>query len=201
MGRPLRVVLPAVVVTTLGSATVAGAENLVPVNPDFEGFSSGFPDWEASDVVAQEGDDFDGCIDSASYRIEANSEPASARSLTCVPVAFGESLILEVAYRSNTVVDLRLLEYTNSTCTTSLLQFIPDPAIPASAEWTEIRVEKVVEFQSTVAVKLWLRADGDGEYFAEFDRAYLGRVPRIFEDDFEGGSPCRWTDFDDGTPI
>jgi GNAT superfamily N-acetyltransferase len=44
------------------------------------------------------------------------------------------------------------------------------------------------------ALIAWAAADPNGLPFATaWDRAYAGRRPRVFSDDFEAGTTCRWS--------
>lgn len=198
--RP-RSLLLAALVATLAGEVAAPAQNLL-ANPELDGFgTSGFPNdpfpsWNSIGVVPSEGVDADGCVDSSSHRGDANSPITGVTSLTCVPVTPGETLHLEITYRSSALVGVRVTEAFDSGCTSFPIGVVPPPAIPASADWTTVRVQHVVSAGKD-GVLFALRADADGAYFVEFDRAYLGRSERVFADDFDGGL-CRWSAVVDG---
>jgi hypothetical protein len=94
---------------------------------------------------------------------------------------------------------MRLLQSPHQNCTQTPIPIEPPPPdIPASADWATVRQQRTVA-STTQSVLLWLRGEGEGDYFLQLDRAYVGRAERIFADDFEGGM-CRWDQFDDGLP-
>jgi hypothetical protein len=199
-------ILPGALATLLSLAMAAPghAQNLIPTNPEFDGFDAGFPGWETTSVFPAAGEDADGCPDSGSFRAESDDGSiASLLATECLEVETGDTFHLEVAYRSDVEVYLRLAEFSNPGCSTGLISALTG-ALPASAEWTTARVEKTIENVVVDSVRFQLAAYGGAEeppFVAEFDRAYLGRVERVFEDDFEGGEVCRWSDVVDGLPL
>jgi hypothetical protein len=189
--------LVAVTVLSLAGASATSAQNLL-TNPEFDGYGTSglpndpFPQWNSTGAVAA-GEDADGCPNSDSHRQEPNSVPGGGIAADCVQTTPGETLYLEVTYRSTAPVDLGLLQASDATCTTfSIGPAPPPPSIPPSGDWTTVRLQTTVA-ASRFSVFFRLRADADAPYVVEFDRAYLGREERVFADDFDGGSFCRWS--------
>ena len=211
--RNCRIAAPLVVIVALAGASAATAQNLL-TNPEFDGFgtsgstSDPFPGWDSRIVVPTAGEDVDACPDSDSHRQDSDSQSTGAIANPdpndCVLVDPEETLHIEVAYRSSTPFEVRLLQSPNEDCTETPIPIpLPPPDIPASADWTTVRLQRTLA-PTTHSVVLWLRGAGDGPYFLQLDRVYLGRAERIFADDFDGdagGTFCRWDAVVDGLPL
>jgi hypothetical protein len=179
-------------------AVAAHAQNQVPTNPEFGGFTDGaFPGWIEEGAPSEPGEDSDLCPDSDSYRIQEDSSgSAGARSADCIAdLPFPVELHLEITYRSDAPVDVRLDQFTGSQCTGALAGTGDPPSLAESAEWTTVRLQKSTLNASVRSVRLHLEVEDDEAYFVDFDRVYAGFEERVFSDDFEGGKYCRWDDF------
>jgi hypothetical protein len=189
---------------TIGGDDAARAQNLL-TNPEFDDFGTTgdaddpFPEWDSRTVLPTAGDDADLCPGSDSHRQDADSQASGVIATVGILVTPEETLHLEVTYRSSAPFEMRLLQSPHQNCTQTPIPIEPPPPdIPASADWATVRQQRTVA-STTQSVLLWLRGEGEGDYFLQLDRAYVGRAERIFADDFEGGM-CRWDQFDDGLP-
>lgn len=173
-----------------------GAENLLFADPDFD---DGIGAWmtgaaQTSIVTA----DADSCPASFAFKGETSgsASPSVVRATggDCIPAQPGDLLYLEVRYRSEMPVHLYLILYAGADCTTPFFGDL-GPSFPASAEWIMARRALAITPTNVAAVRysvLALDDPGPSLFTADFDRAYLGRSERVFADDFEGGSLCRW---------
>jgi hypothetical protein len=103
-------------------------------------------------------------------------------------------LYLEVRYRAERPIHLYLILYAGADCTTPFIGEL-GPSFPASAQWSVAQRAITLTSLNVASVRysvLALDDPGPSQFTAEFDRAYVGRVERVFSDNFEGGSLCRW---------
>ena len=182
--------LPVVVLLAAAAATPVEAQNELVLNPEFDGALTG---WTYVNVPPQLGSDADDCPDSDSWRVDSPSGTSmGAVAEDCVEVSQGDILHLEVTYRSDAKFDLRLIPYQDTNCAVALTSTIGMLPYSESAEWTKFRVQRSIDLGTIHSVRLWFRADDDVAYTVELDRAYLGFEERVFADDFDGGTFCRW---------
>lgn len=184
-------------------AASAGAQNLAGPNADFDAAAGG---WSFIGTGTWDGnDDFDGCtgVAGASGAVDVASEaPAqpgdpsisAAYPLQCIGVLPGETLYTEVAYRSDVDADVVPAYFDTENCTGGVIEETIDGNFPASAGWALAADTIIVPAGALSALVAWAAADANGQPFTtSWDRAYVGRRARIFADDFEAGSTCRWS--------
>jgi hypothetical protein len=172
------------------------AENLLLADPDFDdGIGLWRPGATQTSTVAT---DADACPASFAFRGQSSGSgsPSVVRATggDCIPSQAGDLLYLEARYRAEKPVHLYLILYAGADCTTPFFGEL-GPSFPASGPWSSARRAVEVTSTNVAAVRysvLALDDPGPSQFSAEFDRAYLGRVERIFADGFEGGSSCRW---------
>jgi hypothetical protein len=174
----------------------AGADNLLLADPDFD---DGIGAWmtgaaQTSTTTA----DADTCPASFAFRGETSGSgsPSVVRATggDCIPSQPGDLWYLEVRHRAERPVHLYLSLYAGADCTTPFFGDL-GPSFPASVQWSVARRAIAITSTNVAAVRfsvLALDDPGPSLFTADFDRAYLGRVERVFSDDFEGGSLCRW---------
>jgi hypothetical protein len=183
----------------LAGAAIPGgvlAGNLLLADPDFD---DGIGAWmtgagQASGVA----DDADDCPQSFAFHGQAtgSASPSIVRATAsdCIAAQQGDELFLEVRYRSERPLHLFLILYAQPGCATPLIGEL-GPQYAAAAEWEVARRTIEITSSNVASVRfsaLAMDDPGPASFSAEFDRAYLGRVQRIFADDFEGGATCRW---------
>jgi hypothetical protein len=177
-----------------GSAGAQG--NLLLTNPEFD---DGLAGWtmgpsQTSKVV----DDSDDCPGSFAFT-GSSTGPGSPSmvgivSPDCIPVQTGQVLELEVSYRAEAPVHLEALLYAGAACTAPILAEL-GPALAPVGDWTVGRRTVVVQPQNATNARFAVIArinPGPVSFQLDLDRAYLGRARRIFADDFEATSICRW---------
>jgi hypothetical protein len=175
----------------------AAQENLLSTNPEFDDGLAGWTTGAAQTSAAA--GDADGCPQSFSFHGSATGpdSPSSVRIVSpdCIPVQQGDLLEIEVRYRAEAPVHLEPLLFGGTACSASFIAEL-GPALPAVGEWTVGRRTFEVQPANATGVRLAVIAQidpGPVSFMLDVDRAYLGRRPRLFADDFEGGSICRWT--------
>ena len=171
----------------------------VDLNADIAGWSFiGNGTWDGND-------DFDGCTGAAgsSGSVDVASEPpaqpgdpsiSAAYPLQCVAVLPGETIHTEVAYRSSVDADVVAAYFDTANCTGAQTQEPIDGNFSASAAWTLVAETLTAPPGALSVLVAWAAADANGLPFTtSWDRAYVGRRARVFSDDFEAASTCRWS--------
>jgi hypothetical protein len=185
-------------IVALAAVVPATAQNnLIVTNPEFDLGLSGWTFGPSQNTKIA--DDSDDCPASYSFT-GLSSGPGSPSSVSivspdCIPVQAGETLELEVSYRAEAPVVLEALFYAGAACTAQLLTDL-GPSLPPVGDWTVGRRTVVVQPQNVTNVRFAVIArisPGPASFQLDLDRAYLGRARRIFADDFEATSICRWT--------
>ncbi|MEO7794568.1 MAG: hypothetical protein ABIV06_07315 [Thermoanaerobaculia bacterium] len=112
----------------------------------------------------------------------------------CIPVAQGETLYPAVLYNTPaTNFRIWLDQFWDASCSQlRVSSTYPDGFGPTSGWATAAQPFPIGP--DTGAVKLFFTADASSPFTVEIDRVYIGRSPRIFADDLEGVSSCRWSD-------
>lgn len=138
--------------------------------------------------------DADLCIGSGTlYATRGGLSSVEMHADDCIPVTQGERLYPEVQYNTPaTHFRIWLNLYWDSSCSQlRASSTYPDGFGPTSG-WAAAAQSFLIG-ADTGAVKLFFTADGSDPFTAEIDRVYIGRSPRIFADDLEGMSSCRWS--------
>jgi hypothetical protein len=128
-----------------------------------------------------------GCTDLGFWRTHSGG---------CLPVTPGDEVHQDVLYTSDQFVFLYLAFASDGACAVAATiadNFASAPAFPSGgwqfASRTSVipaGVHSVVAFFTSGGIS---STDVDGK----IDRAYLGLADRVFSDDFEGLSGCRWS--------
>ena len=178
-------------------AAACADSNLLVTNPDFD---DGLAGWtmgvsQASNIA----DDSDDCPGSFSFTGSSTGpvSPSQVRIVSpdCIPVQPGDSLELEVTYRAEAPVHLEALPFGGANCSSSFIAEL-GPALPPMGDWTVARRSIVVGPANVTGVRFAVIAlfdPGPVSFMLDLDRAYLGSAERIFADDFEATSICRWS--------
>ena len=204
-GRPrprLRFTI-ALAAITLVASTNAQAQNLAGPNTDLNFDDNGWSYIGSGSRVGN--DDADGCTggagSSGSLFVTAQlpsqvGDPSisAAYPLHCIAVLPGEMLYTEVAYKSAVDADVVPTYFDTGNCTGGAIEGTIDGNFPASAGWALGADTLTVPAGALSVLVAWAAADPNGLPFdTAWDRAYVGRAARIFSDDFEAASTCRWS--------
>ncbi len=169
------------------------------LNQDFAGWSFvGDATWVGSD-------DADGCtggagfsgsvtVDSAPPQNPGDPSAAAAYPQECLQVFPGDTIHTEVTYKSEVDADVVGVYFDIPNC--SGLQTDEPIAgnFPAAAVWTRVAETITVPEGAYSMFVAWAAADPNGLPFStSWDRVYIGRRARVFSDDFEAASTCRWS--------
>ncbi len=188
---------------TLVASTNAQAQNLAGPNTDLNVDDNGWSYVGSGSRVGN--DDANGCTggagSSGSLVVHAElpsqvGDPsiAAAYPLACIPVLPGETIHTEIAYKSAVDADVSPVYFDTENCTGSQTQVVIDATLPAAATWTLAADVVTVPAGALSMLVAWAAADPNGLPFdTAWDRAYAGRAARIFSDDFEAASTCRWS--------
>lgn len=202
LGPLVRFTLAFAAVAGLAPAS-AGSQNLAGPNTDLNLDDAG---WSYIGSGARVGnDDANGCtgvVGSSGSLLVAAELPsqvgdpsiAAAYPAVCIPVLPGETIYTEVFYKSGVDADVSPTYFDTENCTGSPTEVVIDATIPAAANWTRATDALTVPDGALSMLVAWAAADPNGLPFAtSWDRAYAGRAERIFSDDFEAASTCRWS--------
>lgn len=182
----------------LGLDWSAAAQNTIVFNPEFD---VNVEDWGTgvAQTNAWDPDDADACPESGSLSMTSTLEKDSivgAFAPECLTVSEGDEVILEVTYRSPNPVALYLLQYTTANCSGDSTDS-GGAVFSASFGWSRgtagIVLVPPTEVQSVRFITVSSDPDPNNPFTAKIDRAYLGLRSRVFVDDFDGGSTCRWS--------
>ncbi|MEO8277179.1 MAG: hypothetical protein ABI639_13270 [Thermoanaerobaculia bacterium] len=202
--HPCRSLILSTLLSLVGVASARGQNALA--NPEF---NSNILSWEDSEqwIASWTTADANSCEHSGAYVSTAIENPFFTRggplpsvagliSSGCMDVTPGETVFEEVAAKSQRTFGLYVTSYPLPGCQgaeTFPLQTI----FAASPNWHFVEISSVVG-AGVASVKFRATAsDANGSGFvALWDRAYLGKRARVFADDFEGGSTCRWVEPD-----
>jgi hypothetical protein len=192
------ILLPTLLLLAL-TAAPGRAQNLVS-NPDFDADdllwyhdTSTGQQWSAVDA--------DLCVDSGSLTagsVETSPDfnHFSTRPTDCVAVNPNETLYAALRYRTDaSVIRLYFTHCADVDCF-NCGSFGPYFAFAnASVPWVALGGSDTIPASGVAAVYLSINASlGSASPFTiDLDRVYLGRIDRVFEDDFELGAPCRWS--------
>jgi hypothetical protein len=174
--------------------------NLLLTNPEFDDGLAGWSTGAAQSSTAA--GDVDDCPASFSFHGVAigPTSPSVVRILSpdCIPVVQGDVLELELTYRAEAPVHLEAALFGGTNCSTSFLAEL-GPALPAEGDWTTGRRTVTVEPANATGVRFAVIAridPGPRSFMLDVDRPFLGRRQRVFSDDFEAASICRWSNAD-----
>ena len=186
------------VTACLLTSAATEAQNLLATDPDFDDAIAGW-----SGLAGQSsslGEDSDGCSGSGSFLAgeDGLGAPYAVRAMApeCHAVVLGDWIYQSVAYRSPRSVYLHPIPFAGTDCTAPLISELGTEH-PPSEGWTVVDSATEIVSESTHSVRFAVFSFDDestSAFEASFDRAYLGSVPRIFADDFEGGATCRWSE-------
>lgn len=203
--RPATMMLRGLLGVTLAllCATVSQAQNEAGPNADLNSNLSG---WSfAGDPTWAGDDDADGCTGGAGFSgsVTVDSSPPPnpgdaslvlAYPQECTPVSPGETIYTEVAYKSDVDADVIGAFFDIDNCTGAQTEEPISGNFPAAAAWTVVADTITVPEGAFSMIVAWAAADPNGLPFStSWDRVYIGRRARIFADDFEAASTCRWT--------
>jgi hypothetical protein len=182
-------------------AADANAQNLIS-NPELDADAS---EWEFPFLGSWDGnDDADGCdhADPGSGSANAISLNVSGDTYSsvepsvCVAVSPGETIHTGIAYRSPFPADVipRFYELADCAGAVTTPGFGAGGSMAPSVDWT-FYAESFVVPANTLSIGVgWIAFDDSGSDFQTWwDRAFLGRAERIFADDLENGTFCRWS--------
>lgn len=184
-------------------AAGARAQNEAGPNTDLNVDDNGWSYIGSGSRVANA--DYDGCTggagSSGSLFVTAQlpsqvGDPSisAAYPLHCIAVLPGETLYTEVAYKSAVDADVVPTYFDTGNCTGGAIEGTIDGNFPASAGWALGADTLTVPAGALSVLVAWAAADSNGLPFdTAWDRAYVGRAARIFSDDFEAASTCRWS--------
>ncbi|MEO8198585.1 MAG: hypothetical protein ABI689_17870 [Thermoanaerobaculia bacterium] len=182
----------------LALGEVAAAQNALVFNPEFD---VNLDDWGYGVGQTQfwEADDADGCPLSGSVSmtsIPGDNSLVAAFAADCLPVNEGDYVWLQATYKSPNPVTLYLFQYTTANCSGAYTDS-SSSTTPASAVWRTadlfVGIFPPPDTQSVRFVTVSSDPDPNNSFTLSLDRAYLGSRSRIFADDFDGASTCRWT--------
>lgn len=181
----------------------AGAQNLAGSNTDLNVSDAGWSYIGSGSRVGN--DDANGCTgvagSSGSLFVQAElpsqvGDPSisAAFPLVCIPVSPGETIYTEVFYKSEVDADVSPSYFDTENCTGGQTLPVFETTFPAAVTWTRGADILTVPDGALSMLVAWAAADPNGLPFATaWDRAYAGRRPRVFSDDFEAGTTCRWS--------
>lgn len=198
--RPSRAttLLPALLLLAL-TAAPGRAQNLVS-NPDFDADdllwyhdTSTDQQWSAVDA--------DLCVDSGSLtagsvETSPDFQGFSTRPTDCIAVSPDETLYASLRFRSGAFFTRLYFTYCADVGCSNCGTFGPIFAFAsASATWATLAGSDTIPASGVAAI--YLTIDGalssPDPFTVDLDRVYVGRIDRVFEDDFELGAPCRWS--------
>lgn len=111
----------------------------------------------------------------------------------CIPVVQGETLYAEAQYNTPaTNFRIWLDQFWDSDCTQLRVSSTYPNGFGPTSGWASAAQSFPIG-ADTGAIKLFFTADASTPFTVEIDRVYIGRSPRVFADDLEGMSSCRWT--------
>jgi hypothetical protein len=188
----------------LGIATAAVAQNVVS-NAEFDNpvETDGWVPIYASEWTYAP-NDANGCdLSGGGYGAStAIADPARPQyfyvySPGCLAVSPGQAMYLDFQYLAPGVEAVRylLLTYSSADCTTGQSGFYSPGQIGGVGQWTRASWS-ILNVFNAASVRLVFDAWNSTatSFSLVFDRVYLGATPRIYSDDFEGGtSACRWS--------
>jgi hypothetical protein len=183
----------------LGLDWSAAAQNTIVFNPEFD---INVEDWGTGTLQTSDWDpdDANACPQSGSLSMTSTLGKGSAVAAfapECLTVIEGDEVVLEVTYQSPNPMTLYLLQYTTANCTGDWTESSGAIIFPASAAWSTgeggLFMSTPTDFQSVRFIAASVDPDPNNPFTARIDRAYLGRRTRLFADDFDGGSTCRWS--------
>lgn len=188
---------------TLALPVAGGAQNLAGPNTDLNVDDSTWSYIGSGSRVGN--DDANGCTgvagSSGSLFVHAvlpsqvgDPSISAAYPVVCIPVSPGETIYTEVFYKSEVDADVSPTYFDTGNCTGSQTEVVIDATFPAAVSWTRASDILTVPDGALSMLVAWAAADPNGLPFATaWDRAYAGRAERIFSDDFEAASTCRWS--------
>ena len=117
-----------------------------------------------------------------------------ATALTCVQVTPGTTVHQSADVRSNQATFLYLLFFSDTGCSTAAGDNADPGIFVPAGEWQTARRTSVIP-AGVLSVFPQFTSGGfaSTEVAGNVDRAWLGFADRIFTDDFELESPCRWS--------
>lgn len=184
------------------SASPAAAQNAL-FNPDFDVDVAGWQTFLGSLDLDPMHEDADGCPESSSGRLVAASQPGPEffgllqATDSCLDVAPLQEVWIEATLwlrsTGSVAVGLTVLEYTDDACTTFL-----DPPVQTAIDLTVGSTPGAERLSVTTSlgvesVGLQIGTGAIVPNALLLDRLYFGVAERVFADDFEGGSTCRWS--------
>ena len=184
-------------------AASARAQNEAGANADLNTDLAG---WSAvGDATWVGSDDADGCTGGAGFSgsvtVDAAPPPnpgdatvAAAYPQECITVLPGETIHTEVSYKSEVDADVVGVYFDTDNCTGGQIEEPIAGNFPATAVWARVAETITVPKGALSMLVVWAAADPNGLPFStSWDRVYVGRRARVFSDDFEAASTCRWT--------
>ena len=191
--------------TILALAPSAGvrAESAVP-NPELDDDESGWAlpvgvlgEWSGEDL---DGCEVDGAPTSGSYRSVSafiamlQFSLSGAGSSGCMPVEPGATVFFEISYRSTlAAVTAAPFVYETVDCSGEGASVTTGSPSPPSDSWALARHSLVIPVGAQSIRAEWLAmSTGPTTHVVHWDRAFMGGVERVFADDFEARSTCRW---------
>lgn len=193
--------LTLVLVVGLPVAPLAAQNALL--NPDFDVDVAGWQAFLGSFDLDPMHEDADGCPESSSGRLVAvpGPGPAALAELwatdSCLDVLplqevwVGATLWLRS--EGFVAVSFTVIEYTDDACTTFLDPPVQTPIELSVGSTPEAEHLSVVASAGVESVGLRIDTGALVPNALLLDRLYLGVAERVFADDFEGGSTCRWS--------
>ncbi|GMU66355.1 MAG: hypothetical protein AMXMBFR36_26290 [Acidobacteriota bacterium] len=184
------------------SVSPSAAQNAL-LNPDFGVDVAGWQTFLGSLDLDPMHEDADGCPESSSGRLVAASQSGPEflgllqATDSCLDVAPLQEVWIDATLWLRSAgfvaVGLILLEYTDDACTTFL-----DPPVQTAIELSvgstpEAEHLSVTTSAGVESVGLQIDTGAIVPNALLLDRLYLGTAERVFADDFEGGSTCRWS--------
>jgi hypothetical protein len=178
----------------VASASSVRGQNLLS-NPDF---NDSFAGWTATGGTAMgtSTSDADACPESLSLQLGSvlfmGFHVTEAEADACVPVD-NDTLYLRMSYLSTGQVNgVRRHCYDNSSCNGGFMGTADVLLGGPAADFIEISGSAVMP-QGCYGVKFRVFSFHSAQAHPLLaDRLFVGRVPRLFSDDFEGGNFCRW---------
>lgn len=184
------------------SVSPSAAQNVL-LNPDFDVDVAGWQAVLGTIDLDPMDEDADACPESSSGRLVAASQPGPEflgvvqATDSCLDVTPLQEIWIDATLWLRSAefvaVGLTVLEYTDDACTTFLdppVQTAIELSVGAAPEAEHLSVTTSVGVES---VGLQIETGALVPNALLLDRLYLGVAERIFADDFEGGSTCRWS--------
>lgn len=183
----------------LAIAKAVAAQNAITDNAEFDGNWDGWYNLPAQ-TSTWDVEDADGCAQSGHFQADSTGQGPGETSYAavahpnCLPVAVGDHVFQQVAYKSTHAFRLYLWFYSDSACATDLGDNFADASLFPPGPWAVAFRETTVP-TGVASVRFAAGAFDDlgNQPSAGFDRAYLGLADRVFSDDFSAGSTCRWS--------